>query len=157
MISNVFALARLALLMKQIQLASLDFKSPRCPHTCAKCVRPLVMTNISLKLTERQTLHTQWFPHCSCFGDEFCVPFAPPWAVHCGPCRLAKRYVCAAKSFAAVSDICVPHLVRTPQNVFQRENMGKRKLKLFEQLCLWSTQAVVCRSGSAHCRQTRSQ
>ena len=54
-------------------------------------------------------------------GDTIRVAFVLPWSVHCGPWRIVKRYVCAAKC----SDI-----VRWP----------------FEHACF-----VACRSPNATC------
>ena len=55
--------------------------------------------NLSLKLTGRQPLHTQWFPRRSCAGNTIRARFVLPRAVRCGPCLITKRYVCATKSF----------------------------------------------------------
>jgi hypothetical protein len=67
-----------------------------------------------LKLTGRQTLHTQWFPCRSWAGDAIHVPSVPPPAVHSGKCLIAKRYMCAAKSFEALLSILVARLADSP-------------------------------------------
>ena len=126
--SNGSALARPARFTIQTQLASLDSKSPRFSHTSVKCWRPLVTTNVSLKPMGRQTLHTQWFPRHSCAEDTFRVPVVPPWAVHCGPCRLAKRYECAANSFAALLGVFVAHPFRTLQIAKTPVNVSSNRL-----------------------------
>ena len=47
-------------------------------------------------------IQTQWFPLFSCVGDTIYVPFVPSPVVLSGKCLIAKRNVCAAKSFEAV-------------------------------------------------------
>ena len=59
------------------------------------------------ELTKPKITHTQWFPRSSQAGNTICIPFVPLLAVRRARRLIAKRYVCAAKSFEARLNIYV--------------------------------------------------
>ena len=63
----------------------------------------------------RETLHTQRFPRRPHAEDTIQMPHVLPWLAYGWPCRIAKRYVCAAKSPAVLLGVFVAHPFRTPQ------------------------------------------
>ena len=62
----------------------------------------------------RETLHTQGFPRRPRAGDTIQLPRVRPWLAYGMPCRIAKRYVCAAKSLAALLSVFVALCFRMP-------------------------------------------
>ena len=56
----------------------------------------------------------QWFQLFSCVGDTSHIPSVPSPIVLSGKCLIAKRYVCAVKSFEAVLSIVVAQLADSP-------------------------------------------
>ena len=83
-------------------LASLNSNRPRFSHTSEKYGLQLVAMKLSLRPAGRQTLHTQWFQLSPSLGDAVQGRFVALWSVHLRPFMIAKRYVCAAKSFGAI-------------------------------------------------------
>ena len=79
-----------------------NLKAAQFSSTSAKNRFPSSWSLFLLKFTGCQTLHTQWFPLFSCVGDTIHVPSVPSPAVLSGKCLIAKRYMCAAKSFEAI-------------------------------------------------------
>ena len=88
-----------------------DLRTARSPNRCEEKQRfsntsltnrrPGIGASTRSELAERQTLQIQWFRHP--FRALFWIHVRLPAtrAAECGPCRIAKRYVCAAKSFEA--------------------------------------------------------
>ena len=139
----------------QAQPASRDSKSPRLSHTSPKCCYGRVTASVSWKLRGRETLHTQGFPRRPRAGYTIQMPRVRPWLAYGIPCRIAKRFVCAAKSFAALLSVFVALLFRMPGIASCFENVSKRKLKLFERSCFRLTQVIVRPSRPVHCHQTQ--
>ena len=92
----------------------LDLKSPRFSRTSTKYRFLQITTQFSLKLMGRQTLHTQWFQRFFLTGIVVRGGFVELRAVRRGPGGIAKRYVCAAKSFDARLSIVVAQPADSP-------------------------------------------
>ena len=84
------------------RLASPDSEWPRFSHTSVKYLLLPAASTLGLKLTGRQTRHTQWFARHSWDWDGPHVRFIQAHPIRGAPWRIAKRYVCAAKSIRAL-------------------------------------------------------
>ena len=82
--------------------ASLNSNWPRFSYTSEKYWLQVVAAKLSLRPAGRQTLHTQWFQPSPSLGDAVQGRFVAPRSVNLRPFGIAKRYVCAAKSFGAI-------------------------------------------------------
>ena len=127
---NEFQWFCVAFFTNQAQPPNCYSESPRLSQTSPKCCYGRGAASVSWKLMGRETLHTQWFPHHFYAGDIFRASFVPTWAAHCGPCRLAKRYACAAKSLAVLLGVFVDHPLRTPQIAKTLINVSSNRLRL---------------------------
>ena len=139
----------------QARPASRDCKSARLSHTSPKCCYGRVTASVFWKLMGRETLHTHGFPRRLRAGDTILMLLVRLGLAYGMPCRIAKRYVCAVKSCAALLSVFVALLCRMPRIASCCGNVSKYKLKPFEPLCLWSTQIIARPSGPVPCHQTQ--
>ena len=110
---NEFQWFCVACFTNQAQPPSCDSESPRLSHTSPKCCCGRGAASASWKLIRRETLHTQWIPRRSRAEGTIQIPRVLPWFAYGRPCRIAKRYVCAAKSPAVLLGVFVAHPFRT--------------------------------------------
>ena len=155
LLCNEFQWFCVACFTNQAQPPSCDSESPRLSHTSPKCCYGRGAASVSWKLMGRETLHTQWFPRRLRAEDTIQMPRVLPGFAYGRPCRIAKRYVCAAKSFAALLSVFVALLFRMPRVASCYENVSKFELKSFERLCFWLTQLIVRPSRPVHRHQTQ--
>ena len=114
----------------QAQPPSCDSESPRLSHTSPKCCCGRGAASASCTLMGRETLHTQRFPRRLRAEDTIQMPHVLPWFAYGRPCRIAKRYVCAAKSPAVLLGVFVAHLFRTLQIAKTLENVSSDRFSV---------------------------
>ena len=114
----------------QAQPPRCDSESPRLSHTSPKCCCGRGAASACWKLIGRETLHTQWFPCRLRAEDTIQMPHVLPWFAYGRPCRIAKRYVCAAKSPAVLLGVFVAHPFRTLQIAKTLVNVSSNRVSV---------------------------
>ena len=127
---NEFQWFYVACSTNQAQPPSCDSESPRLSHTSPKCCYGRGAASVSWKLIGRETLHTQWFPRRPRAEDAIQTPHVLRWFAYGRPCRIAKRYVCAAKPPAVLLGVFVAHPLRTLQVAKTSANVSSNRLSV---------------------------
>ena len=127
---NEFQWFCFACFTNQAQPPSCDSESPWLSHTSPKCCYGRCAASVSWKLMGHETLHTQWFPRRPRAEDTTQMPRVLLWFAYGRPCRIAQRYVCAAKPPAVLLGVFVVHPFRTLQIATTSVNVSSTRLSV---------------------------